>query len=110
MFRIEHGRRYTIGTAGGKHWGGLRQVDRMGVYGPEQPLVLLPLTLERLYRLRYLRRGTHAPISAITLVRRLRLSLGQPASCPQVFVVRLARTREVFQNTRLLQISGGRAR
>jgi len=41
-------------------------------------LVLLTLTLERLYRLRYLHRGTHAPISAITLTRRLRLSLGQP--------------------------------
>jgi hypothetical protein len=41
-------------------------------------LVLLTLTLERLSRLRYLHRGTHAPISAITLIRRLRLSLGQP--------------------------------
>ncbi len=42
-------------------------------------LVLLTLTLERLYRLRFLHRGAHAPVSAITLVRRLRLSLGQPA-------------------------------
>jgi hypothetical protein len=41
-------------------------------------LVLMTLTLEWLYRLRSLRRGTHAPLSAITLVRRLRLSLGQP--------------------------------
>ena len=41
-------------------------------------LVILTLTLERLYRLRYLRRGRHRPVSAITLVRRLRLSLGQP--------------------------------
>jgi Transposase DDE domain len=40
--------------------------------------VAMTLTLERLYRLRYLRRGTHPPVSAITLVRRLRLSLGQP--------------------------------
>lgn len=42
-------------------------------------LVLLTLTLERLYRLRFLHRGAHLPVSAITLVRRLRLSLGQPA-------------------------------
>ncbi len=41
-------------------------------------LVLLTLTLERLYRLRDLHRGTHAPVSAITVVRRLRLSLGYP--------------------------------
>jgi hypothetical protein len=41
-------------------------------------LVLLTLTLERLYRLRFLHRGAHAPVSAITVVRRLRLSLGQP--------------------------------
>jgi len=41
-------------------------------------LVLLTLTLERRYRLRYLHRGAHAPLSAIALVRRLRLSLGQP--------------------------------
>jgi hypothetical protein len=41
-------------------------------------LVLLTLTLERLYRLRFLHRGAHAPVSAITLVRRLRLSLGHP--------------------------------
>jgi hypothetical protein len=41
-------------------------------------LVLLTLTLERLYRLRFLHRGAHAPVSAIALIRRLRLSLGQP--------------------------------
>lgn len=39
-------------------------------------LVLLALTIERLYRLRYLHRGTHPTLSAIDLVRRLRLSLG----------------------------------
>jgi hypothetical protein len=38
----------------------------------------LILTPERLYRLRYVRRGTHTPMSAIALVRRVRLSLGQP--------------------------------
>ena len=34
--------------------------------------------LERLYRLRYLHRGTHPPLSAIALVRILRLHLGPP--------------------------------
>jgi hypothetical protein len=38
-------------------------------------LLVLALTIERLYRLRYLRRGTHAPHSAIELLRLLRLSL-----------------------------------
>ena len=41
-------------------------------------LVMFALTLERLYRLRYLRRGTHRPLAAIDLVRRLRLSLSAP--------------------------------
>jgi hypothetical protein len=41
-------------------------------------LTLLALTIERLYRLRYLRRGRHHPRPAIALVRRLRLSLGAP--------------------------------
>jgi hypothetical protein len=41
-------------------------------------LVSFALTIERLYRLRYLRRGTHAPPTAITLVRTLRLSLAPP--------------------------------
>jgi hypothetical protein len=40
-------------------------------------MVALALTVERLYRLRYLRRGTHAPLTAMQLLRRLRLSLGQ---------------------------------
>jgi hypothetical protein len=39
-------------------------------------LVALALTIERLYRLRYLRRGTHPPRAAIELVRMLRLALG----------------------------------
>jgi hypothetical protein len=38
-------------------------------------LILLAIVLERLYRLRYLRRGTHQPRSAIDFVRTLRLSL-----------------------------------
>lgn len=38
-------------------------------------LILFALTIERLYRLRYLRRGRHRPRSAIDLVRCLRLSL-----------------------------------
>lgn len=41
-------------------------------------LALFALTIERLYRLRYLRRGTHRPRSAIEFVRLLRLSLGPP--------------------------------
>lgn len=41
-------------------------------------LTVLALTMERLYRLRYLRRGPHAPQPAIALVRLLRLSLGVP--------------------------------
>jgi hypothetical protein len=41
-------------------------------------LVMLGMTIERLYRLRYLRRGTHRPRPAIEFVRLLRLSLGSP--------------------------------
>jgi hypothetical protein len=41
-------------------------------------LILFALTIERLYRLRYLRRGRHRPRPAIDLVRCLRLSLGAP--------------------------------
>lgn len=43
-------------------------------------LLSLALTIERLYRLRYLHRGTHPPRSAIDLLRLLRLSLATPAS------------------------------
>lgn len=39
-------------------------------------LASFALTIERLYRLRYLRRGTHRPRPAIEFVRLLRLSLG----------------------------------
>lgn len=39
-------------------------------------ILILAVTIERLYRLRYLRRGTHPPLSAIGLVRLLRLALG----------------------------------
>jgi hypothetical protein len=42
-------------------------------------LLLLALTIERLYRLRYLHRGTHSPHSAIDLLRLLRLSLSATA-------------------------------
>lgn len=41
-------------------------------------LTCLALTIERLYRLRYLHRGTHRPRTAIALVRLLRLSLCPP--------------------------------
>lgn len=38
-------------------------------------VAILALTIERLYRLRYLRRGRHQPLAAIEFVRLLRLSL-----------------------------------
>lgn len=38
-------------------------------------LIILAMTIERLYRLRYLRRGTRRPMTAIELLRLLRLSL-----------------------------------
>ncbi len=41
-------------------------------------LVALALTIERLYRLRYLHRGRHTVYTPIALVRLLRLSLGSP--------------------------------
>lgn len=41
-------------------------------------LMLLALTIERLYRLRYLHRGPHRPATAIEFLRLLRLSLGPP--------------------------------
>ncbi len=41
-------------------------------------LTILALTIERLYRLRYLHRGAHRPATAIEFVRALRLSL-----CPR---------------------------
>jgi hypothetical protein len=41
-------------------------------------ILLLALAIERLYRLRYLHRGTHPIRTEIELVRALRLSLGQP--------------------------------
>jgi hypothetical protein len=41
-------------------------------------ITALALTIERLYRVRYLHRGTHRPRSAIELVRLLWLSLGRP--------------------------------
>ncbi len=43
-------------------------------------ITALALTIERLYRLRYLHRGTHAARSAIDLVRQLWLSLGRPVA------------------------------
>lgn len=39
-------------------------------------LTMFALTIERLYRLRYLHRGKHPPATAIEFVRALRLSLG----------------------------------
>jgi hypothetical protein len=38
-------------------------------------LTLMAIVIERVYRLRYLKRGTHSPLSAIALLRLLRLSL-----------------------------------
>lgn len=42
-------------------------------------LICLALTLERLYRLRYLHRGTHPALTAIALLRVLLLALSAPA-------------------------------
>ena len=47
-------------------------------------VILLALCLERLYRLRYLHRGTHSVRSAIELVRALRLSLGAWPTRPRL--------------------------
>jgi hypothetical protein len=41
-------------------------------------LVALALTIERLYRLRYLHRGSHRPRQAVELLRLLWLSLSAP--------------------------------
>jgi hypothetical protein len=41
-------------------------------------LTIFALTIERLYRLRYLHRGRHRPVAAIAFVRALRLSLCPP--------------------------------
>ena len=41
-------------------------------------LAMLALTIERLYRLRYLRRGTHAPRSGAELVLTLWVNLFRP--------------------------------
>jgi len=42
-------------------------------------LVGLTITLERLFRLRFLHRGAHPPLSAMDLLRRFRLTLGASA-------------------------------
>ena len=42
-------------------------------------LIALTLTLERLYRTRYLHRGTHPVLEPVALFRLLLLSLAQPA-------------------------------
>ena len=41
-------------------------------------LTCLALCVERLYRLRYLHRGTHRALSAVELWRRFWISLGRP--------------------------------
>lgn len=41
-------------------------------------LICLAMTIERLYRLRYLHRGNHQPMAAIELLRLLRLALAVP--------------------------------
>ena len=44
-------------------------------------LIVLAITLERLFRLRYLKRGSHKPRPAIALLRALQLSLGHCGRC-----------------------------
>ena len=41
-------------------------------------LTIFALTIERLYRLRYLHRGRHRPATPIEVLRLLRLSLAPP--------------------------------
>jgi hypothetical protein len=41
-------------------------------------LIFLALCIERLYRLRYLHRGNHPPLTPMELLRRLRLSIAAP--------------------------------
>jgi hypothetical protein len=43
-------------------------------------LTCLALTIERLYRVRYLHRGTHPVRTAIDFLLQLQLSLGRPAA------------------------------
>lgn len=43
-------------------------------------LTVLGMTIERLWRLRYLHRGSHPVLTAIALVRALRQTLGRPAT------------------------------
>jgi hypothetical protein len=45
-------------------------------------LALLAIVIERLYRLGYLKRGTHPPHSPIAFLRLLRLALGSRARAP----------------------------
>lgn len=45
-------------------------------------LILLAMVIERLYRLRYLRRGSHMPYPAVTFVHLLLLSLGSSTPPP----------------------------
>lgn len=63
-----------------KTWHGLAHVPHHHVKSllMHWLLVSFALTIERLYRLRYLRRGTHPPLTAMAFVRRLWLSLGAP--------------------------------
>ena len=67
-------------------------------------LALLALTVERLYRLRYLRRGTHRPHPAIAFVRLLRLSLARPH--PRVRV----EVRSPRRPVRINRVSAGEPR
>ena len=43
-------------------------------------IIVLTMTLERLYRTRFLHRGSHSALEAITLVRLLWISLGRPVN------------------------------
>ncbi len=45
-------------------------------------VVALAMTIERLYRLRFLHRGTHRVQTAVTLLLQLWLSLGSPQALP----------------------------
>jgi len=61
---------------------GLEHISHYRANGPliAWPLAMLALTIERLYRLRYLHRGKHAPRSSAELFLILWVNLFRPCS------------------------------
>jgi len=78
LINFAHGEVLMVGALTSWSIIGLMQDAMPGTPGWLILLVALALTIERLYRLRYLHRGRHAVYPAIALVRLLWLSLGSP--------------------------------